>query len=91
MRRLDLRRLDKERQNFKTEARLKKGHVQLYSDEGGIDVTEQHLRFNFIDKMASDFGGVSREVYSSFWKECSRCFSKAMICHLCPDVVKYTH
>ena len=48
--------------------------MQLYSDEAGIDVTEQHLRFDFIDEMASDFGGVSREVYSSFWKECSPMF-----------------
>lgn len=45
--------------------------MQLYSEETDIDVTMQHLYFDFDGEMASDFGGVSREVYSSFWKESS--------------------
>jgi hypothetical protein len=56
--------------------------MQLHSDLQDIDVTEQHLRLDFIDEMDSDFGGVSR----LSGRNAPRCFSKAMICHLCPDV-----
>ena len=46
--------------------------MEMYrTDDGLVDCV---LQFRFKDEMGCDYGGLSREVYSLFWKECSMQF-----------------